>query len=89
MSFTGTPILARTGYLPCKKNSDCVKLKCPTPFGSPTCVNGSCECPLEELVTLPDDTNCGVAACVDYCKAKGEQPYACILNHCYCRKPPM
>ncbi|CAH8276257.1 unnamed protein product [Arabidopsis lyrata] len=86
---TCTPIRARTGYVSCKTNSDCVKLKCPTPFGTPKCMNGGCECPLEELVTLPDDTNCGVAACSDYCKAKGEHAYACISNHCYCHKPPM
>ncbi|XP_010434627.1 PREDICTED: putative defensin-like protein 307 [Camelina sativa] len=88
---TCTPILARTGYLPCKNNADCIRLKCPTPFGKPTCVNAGCECPLERFVALPDDTNtnCGVATCIDYCKAKGEQAYACIMNRCYCHKPPM
>ncbi|KAG2263965.1 hypothetical protein Bca4012_079855 [Brassica carinata] len=67
-------ILARTGYQPCKKNSDCARLKCPSPLGHPTCVKGGCECPFEEHTVLPaDDTNCGVAACFDYCKAKGEE----------------
>ncbi|KAG2314571.1 hypothetical protein Bca4012_065284 [Brassica carinata] len=86
---TSTPILARTGYQPCKKDSDCAGLKCPSPLGRPTCVKGGCECPFEEHAALPDDTNCGVAACFDYCKAKGEVAYACLLNQCYCRKPPM
>ncbi|CAN6913447.1 unnamed protein product [Brassica oleracea] len=82
-------ILARTGYQPCKKNSDCARLKCPSPLGHPTCVKGGCECPFEEHAALPDDTNCGVAACFDYCKARGEVASACLLNHCFCRKPPM
>ncbi|XP_013597467.1 PREDICTED: putative defensin-like protein 307 [Brassica oleracea var. oleracea] len=87
---TCVSILARTGYQPCKKNSDCARLKCPSPLGHPTCVKGGCECPFEEHTVLPaDDTNCGVAACFDYCKAKGEVSYACHLNQCYCRKPPM
>ncbi|AEE83939.1 Defensin-like (DEFL) family protein [Arabidopsis thaliana] len=86
---TCTSIMARTGYVSCKTNSDCVKLKCPTPFGGPKCISGSCECPFKELMTLPNDTNYGVAACIDYCKAKGEIVYACILNHCYSYKPPM
>ncbi|CAH2078751.1 unnamed protein product [Thlaspi arvense] len=62
---TCTAILARTGYQPCTKDSDCARLKCPSPLGHPTCVHGGCECPLEEhvTVTLPEDTNCGVAAC--------------------------
>ncbi|KAF3485512.1 hypothetical protein F2Q69_00056893, partial [Brassica cretica] len=67
-------ILARTGYQPCKKNSDCARLKCPSPLGHPTCVKGGCECAFEEHTVLPaDDTNCDVAACFDYCKAKGEE----------------
>ncbi|KAF3592504.1 hypothetical protein DY000_02026770 [Brassica cretica] len=86
---TCTPILARTGYQPCKKNSDCARLQCPSPVGHPTCVKGGCECPFEEHAALPDDTNCGVAACFDYCKARGEVASACLLNHCFCRKPPM
>ncbi|KAF8096780.1 hypothetical protein N665_0301s0027 [Sinapis alba] len=90
---TCTPILARTGYKPCKKNSDCARLKCPSPLGQyPTCVERGCECPFEENVALPDDTICGVArvsACFDYCKAKGEIYYSCLLNQCNCRKPPV
>ncbi|CAN6878615.1 unnamed protein product [Brassica oleracea var. botrytis] len=61
-------------FFPCKKNSDCARLKCPSPLGHPTCVKGGCECPFEEHTVLPaDDTNCGVSACFDYCKAKGEE----------------
>ncbi|XP_024005830.1 putative defensin-like protein 307 [Eutrema salsugineum] len=86
---TCTPILARTGYQPCTKDPDCVRLKCPSPLGHPKCVNGGCECPFEEHVALPNDTNCDVHACVDYCAGKGEEAYACLLNQCYCRKPPM
>ncbi|KAG2244376.1 hypothetical protein Bca4012_014313 [Brassica carinata] len=78
-------ILART----CENNSDCASLLCPSILGHPICVNGVCECPSHKYMALPDDTNCGVAACSDYCKAKGEVAYACIYNHCYCRKPPM
>lgn len=48
--------MARSGYRPCKKDSDCVTLKCPNPFGHPTCVKGGCECPLEGQMALPDDT---------------------------------
>ncbi|XP_018461090.1 putative defensin-like protein 307 [Raphanus sativus] len=78
-----TPILARK----CKKNSDCASVTCPS--APPVCFYGDCECPPDHNRALPDDTNCGVAACSDYCKAKGEVPFACLLNHCYCRKPPM
>ncbi|KAJ0232939.1 putative defensin-like protein 307 [Hirschfeldia incana] len=81
--FIGTPILARN----CEKNSDCASVTCPS--APPVCFNGKCECPPDQNSALPDDTNCGVAACIDYCKAKGEVAYACIWNHCYCRKPPM
>ncbi|CAN6913439.1 unnamed protein product [Brassica oleracea] len=80
---TCTPILART----CAKNSDCASVTCPS--SKPVCFNGNCECPPDKFMALPDDTNCGVATCIDYCKAKGEVAYACILNRCYCRKPPM
>ncbi|AEC06003.1 Defensin-like (DEFL) family protein [Arabidopsis thaliana] len=84
-----TSIMVRIRYVSCKTNFDCVNLKCPTPFVTPKCVSGGCECPLKELLTLLSDTNYGVAACIDYCKAKGENAYTCILNHCYCRKPSM
>ncbi|CAH8361820.1 unnamed protein product [Eruca vesicaria subsp. sativa] len=57
--------------------------------GYPICVKGHCECPPHTYRALPDDTNCGVSKCIDYCKAKGEVASACILNHCFCRKPPM
>ncbi|CAN6878621.1 putative defensin-like protein 307 [Brassica napus] len=80
---TCTPILART----CAKNSDCASVTCPS--SKPVCFNRTCECPPDKYRALPDNTNCGVAACFDYCKAKGEVAYACILNFCYCRKPPM
>ncbi|KAF8105559.1 hypothetical protein N665_0157s0133 [Sinapis alba] len=82
---TCTPILART----CERNSDCASQLCPSRLGHPICVDGVCRCPPRKYMALPDDTNCGVAACSDYCKAKGEVPYACLLNICYCRKPPM
>ncbi|KAF8047617.1 hypothetical protein N665_2917s0004 [Sinapis alba] len=86
---TCTLILAQNELRTCWKNSDCVGLKCPGKHGQPTCVDTDCECPIQNYGALPDDTNCGVAACSDYCKAKGEVAYACLFNHCYCRKPPM
>ncbi|CAF2130188.1 unnamed protein product [Brassica rapa] len=41
--------------------------------GQSICVDTDCECPVQNYGALPDDTNCGVAACIDYCKAKGEE----------------
>ncbi|KAG2263974.1 hypothetical protein Bca52824_071053 [Brassica carinata] len=46
--------------------------------GQSICVDTDCECPVQNYGALPDDTNCGVAACIDYCKAKGEVAYACL-----------
>ncbi|CAF2023371.1 unnamed protein product [Brassica napus] len=72
--FSTCEFKSNSFLFPCKKNSDCARLKCPSPLGHPTCVKGGCECPFEEHTVLPaDDTNCGVAACFDYCKAKGEE----------------
>ncbi|CAH2078752.1 unnamed protein product [Thlaspi arvense] len=79
---TCTQILAQS----CKKDTDCIHLKCVTKI---KCVENKCKCINEKYAFKPFDTSCGVAACIDLCKAKGEQAYACILNHCYCRKPPM
>ena len=86
---TGIPILAQNEQRTCFDNSDCVGLKCPGKHGQSICVDTDCECPVQNYGALPDYTNCGVAACIDYCKAKGEVAYACLLNHCYCRKPPL
>ncbi|RID58385.1 hypothetical protein BRARA_F01689 [Brassica rapa] len=79
---TCTLILAQS----CETVSDCVHLKCVTNI---KCENNHCKCVNPKHIALPLDTNCGVAACIDFCKAKGEQAYACILNQCYCRKPPI
>ncbi|KAL0650632.1 hypothetical protein Bca4012_093323 [Brassica carinata] len=70
----------------CETASDCVHLKCVTKI---KCEDNHCKCVNPKHIDLPLDTNCGVAACIDFCKAKGEQAYACILNQCYCRKPPI
>ncbi|CAH2078449.1 unnamed protein product [Thlaspi arvense] len=77
-----TQILAES----CKENSDCIHLKCVTKV---RCVENTCQCIDDKYAFKPLDANCDVAACSDLCKTKGEQAYACILNHCYCRKPPM
>ncbi|KAL0897166.1 hypothetical protein Bca101_081127 [Brassica carinata] len=89
---TCTPSMARTEKT-CKTDTDCNGIPCLTAMirvGYVLCLRGFCQCPSERQAVLSDDTNsnCGVAACTDYCKAKGEVAYACLLNHCYCRKPP-
>lgn len=57
----------------CVKDSDCVHLKCVTKIKRE---QNKCQCINEKHVVLPLDTNCGVAACINLCKAKGEQAYA-------------
>ncbi|ESQ55649.1 hypothetical protein EUTSA_v10027032mg [Eutrema salsugineum] len=79
---TCTQIMAQT----CEQDSDCSHMSCVTKI---KCQDNECICVNDKHVVLPLDTNCGVHACIDFCKAKGEQAYACLLNHCYCRKPPM
>ncbi|KAG2249457.1 hypothetical protein Bca52824_089085 [Brassica carinata] len=78
----------------CKTNADCNGIRCPKAIIRTEyvqCIRGVCQCPSKRRAVLSDDTNsnCGVAACIDYFKAKGEVAYACLFNHCYCRKLPM
>ncbi|CAN8274776.1 unnamed protein product [Cochlearia groenlandica] len=72
----------------CEKVSDCVHFKCITKV---KCQENKCTCVDDKHIGFLPLDNCGVAAsaCSDYCKAKGEVAYACIYNHCFCRKPPM
>ncbi|EOA17880.1 hypothetical protein CARUB_v10006288mg [Capsella rubella] len=80
---TCTPILARS-YMPCKKNEDCFKLKCPAPYGGPQCIVLGCQCPLTKPLICKD-----LDDCTEYCRSRGQDVDNCSEGFCYCLIPPM
>ncbi|EOA25897.1 hypothetical protein CARUB_v10019276mg [Capsella rubella] len=78
---TCIPILARS-YMPCKKNADCFRLKCPAPYGGPQCIVLGCQCPLKKPLICHDLNDC-----MEYCKSRGQEVDTCVNTRCYCRIP--
>ncbi|WZY68764.1 hypothetical protein YC2023_001004 [Brassica napus] len=77
-----TLIVIAIFYLFQHTNADCNGIRCPKAIirtGYVQCIRGVCQCPSKRRAVLSDDTNsnCGVAACIEYCKAKGEHPVMC------------